>query len=205
MKIDLHCFLLYIFQVFTRLIKVGSPKSSFPIYSMFFQEACSLALLETCIFHVDVAENLEDAGTDLLDYCVRNITHLIYPIDEDGGDFVPEGHEEKLVRQELLEQVKDLREVMGLRCLSIVRCRLSFKCIVTSGCQSLCRYMTDHISVLTLGVLARFVTTHDLPGVCAAAIQCEPWRRDRNGKDEVWRDGLWNEYLGSMLFNSNFY
>ena len=65
-------------QVFPRLMKIGSPKSSFPIYSLFFQEACALSLLETCIFHVDVAENLEDAGTDLLDYCVRwGLIHLI--------------------------------------------------------------------------------------------------------------------------------
>ena len=47
------------------------------------------------------------------------------------------------------------------------------------------RYMTDHMSVLTLGVLARFVTTHDLPGICAAAIQAEPWRRERAGGDPL--------------------
>ena len=58
------------------------------------------------------------------------------------------------------------------------------------------RYMTDHMSVLTLGVLARFVTTHDLPGICAAAIQAEPWRRERGGVTEVWRDGLWNKDCG---------
>ena len=58
------------------------------------------------------------------------------------------------------------------------------------------RYMTDHVSVLTLGVLARFVTTHDLPGICAAAIQAEPWRRERGGGTEVWRDGLWNKDCG---------
>ena len=53
--------------------------------------------------------------------------------------------------------------------------------------------MTDHMAVLTLGVLARMVTTHDMPGICAAAVQGEPWRRERNGKEEVWRDGMWKE------------
>ena len=103
------------------MLRKGSPSSSFPIYSVFFQEACSLSLLETCIFHVDVAENLEDAGTDLLDYCVRSITHLIYPIDEEAKEFVPDDKEEVLVRQELLDQLKDIKEVLGLRCLSILR------------------------------------------------------------------------------------
>jgi hypothetical protein len=58
--------------------------------------------------------------------------------------------------------------------------------------------MSDHMAVLTLGVLARFVTTHDLPGIFAAAVQSEPWRRERNGKLELWRDGLWNEDNGGI-------
>ena len=74
-EVNIELFILYqiiiILQVFPRMMKIGSPKSSFPVYSLLFQEACALSLLETCIFHVDVAENLEDAGTDLLDYCVR--------------------------------------------------------------------------------------------------------------------------------------
>ena len=85
---------------------------------------------------MDVAENLEDAGTDLLDYCVRwelllfiylvtvfhrCITHLIYPIDEEAKEFVPADKEDKLTRQELLEQLKEMKEVLGLRCISILR------------------------------------------------------------------------------------
>ena len=97
------------------MLRKGSPQSSFPIYSVFFQEACALSLLETCIFHVDVAENLEDAGTDLLDYCVRSITHLIYPIDEEAKEFVPDDKEEILVREELLDQLKDMKEVLYIR------------------------------------------------------------------------------------------
>ena len=129
-------------EIFPLLLKINSPKSSFPIYSVLFQEACSLSLLETCIFHVDVAENLEDAGTDLLDYCVRNVTHLLYPIDEDVSQYRTEGSEDSSVLEELLEQVRDMRQTIGLRSLSILR------------------YMTDHVSVLTLGVLARWVLQH---------------------------------------------
>lgn len=62
--------------------------------------------------------------------------------------------------------------------------------------------MTDHMSVLTLGVVARFVTTHDLPGICAAAVQAEPWRRERNGESEIWRDGLWNKDKGGTEYSS---
>ena len=34
-------------------------------------QACALSLLETSVFHVDVAEAVADAGPDLVDYCVR--------------------------------------------------------------------------------------------------------------------------------------
>ena len=34
-------------------------------------QACALSLLETCVFHVDVAEAVADTGPDLVDYCVR--------------------------------------------------------------------------------------------------------------------------------------
>lgn len=160
-------------EIFPRLLKLKTPKSSFPVYSVLFQEACCLSLLETCIFHVDVAENLEDAGTDLLDYTVRNITHLLYPIEEDISQVRGESEEKTGVLEELLEQVRDMRQTIGLRSLSILR------------------YMTDHVSVLTLGVLARFVTTHDTPGLVAAAIQSRPWLRESEGGDQVWRDGMW--------------
>ena len=160
-------------EILPRLLKMKNPKSSFPVYSVLFQEACSLSLLETCIFHVDVAENLEDTGTDLLDYCVRNITHLLYPIEEEINRDRTEEEEDRSVVEELLEQVRDLRQTMGLRCLSILR------------------YLTDHVSVLTLGVLARLVTTHDTPGLVAAALQSQPWLRETQGRREVWRDGMW--------------
>ena len=167
-------------EILPRLLRMKNPKSSFPIYSVLFQEACSLSLLETCIFHVDVAENLEDTGTDLLDYCVRNITHLLYPIEEDHSkeqsekkEKEEEEEEEAGVMEELLEQVREVRQTLGLRCLSVLR------------------YLTDHVSVLTLGVLARLVTTHDTPGLVAAAIQAQPWLRESQARREVWRDGMW--------------
>ena len=180
------------------LLKLSVPQSSFPVYSVVFQEACCLSLLETAMFHVDVAQSLEDAGTDLLDYCVRNITHILYPINDDIKNYKTESADETFVLEELLTQVKEMRENIGLRCLSILR------------------YMTDHISVLTLGVLARlvmdihdddddvnlvvrFVTTHDTPGVVAAGIQSQPWDREHLGHRQVWRDGMWNNTTEGIL------
>ena len=58
-------------QMLKRLLKLSAPKSSFPVYSVVFQEACCLSLLETAMFHIDVAQSLDDYGTDLLDYCIR--------------------------------------------------------------------------------------------------------------------------------------
>ena len=75
-------------------------------------------------------------------------------------------------------------------------------------CVSVLRYLTDHISALGLGVLARLVTTHDTPGLVAAAIQSQPWTResgagpqvtrdtetrgDQHCHYQVWRDGMWH-------------
>ena len=124
-------------QLLSRLLKLSVPHSSFPVYSVVFHEACCLSLLETAMFHIDVAQSLDDCGTDLLDYCVRCITHLLYPIDEDIKNYSTDNEDQRFVLEELLGQVKDMRQNIGLRCISILR------------------YMTDHISVLTLGVLSR--------------------------------------------------
>ena len=89
-----------------RLLKLSTPVSSFPVYSVVFQEACCLSLLETAMFHVDVAQSLEDAGTDLLDYCIRNITHLLYPINDDIKKYDVDNEDEKFVLQEIFDQVR---------------------------------------------------------------------------------------------------
>ena len=39
--------------------------------------------------------------------------------------------------------------------------------------------------------VCRLVTTHDTPGLVAAAIQSQPWLRDGPGGRQVWRDGMW--------------
>ena len=88
-----------------RLLKLSTPVSSFPVYSVVFQEACCLSLLETGMFHVDVAQSLEDAGPDLLDYCMRNITHLLYPIDDEIKHYSLDNQDQRFVMQELLDQV----------------------------------------------------------------------------------------------------
>ena len=54
--------------------------------------------------------------------------------------------------------------------------------------MSVLRYLTDHISALGLGVLARLVTTHDTPGLVAAAIQSQPWTRESGAGPQVTRD-----------------
>ena len=51
--------------------------------------------------------------------------------------------------------------------------------------MSVLRYLTDHISALGLGVLARLVTTHDTPGLVAAAIQSQPWTRESGAGPQV--------------------
>ena len=53
--------------------------------------------------------------------------------------------------------------------------------------MSVLRYLTDHISALGLGVLARLVTTHDTPGLVAAAIQSQPWTRESGAGPQVSR------------------
>ena len=59
--------------------------------------------------------------------------------------------------------------------------------IQCARCVSVLRYLTDHISALGLGVLARLVTTHDTPGLVAAAIQSQPWTRESGAGPQVTR------------------
>ena len=99
-------------------------------------QACVLSLLETSIFHSDVAESLGEAGPDLVDYCVRRLTGLLYP-EEEGEEGKGKEEEKEEVGEEVRRQVRELRSVLGLRCLSVLR------------------YLTDHTAVLSLGVLAR--------------------------------------------------
>ena len=47
--------------------------------------------------------------------------------------------------------------------------------------------------------MSRFVTTHDTPGVVAAALQSEPWLRESQGRREVWRDGMWQPDSGEEV------
>ena len=71
-------------------------KTSMIIINVVLQ-ACALSLLETSVFHVDVAEAVADTGPDLVDYCVRYSTiftglKLIYHIwtfKESDGASVP--------------------------------------------------------------------------------------------------------------------
>ena len=55
----------------TRLDYLCFLQSSFPAYTVLFHEASCLSLLEAILYHRDSVEALEDAGTDLTDYCVR--------------------------------------------------------------------------------------------------------------------------------------
>jgi hypothetical protein len=43
-------------------------QSSFPAYTVLFYEASCLALLEAVLFHRDVVEAVQEAGTDLTEY-----------------------------------------------------------------------------------------------------------------------------------------
>ena len=71
------------------------------------QEACCLSLLESCLYHADTAAGLGEAGPDLLDYTVRALTHLLYPLEADTEKLAGEGEE----AGELATQLQDLRQV----------------------------------------------------------------------------------------------
>ena len=77
---------------------------------------------------------------------------------------VLDNDEAELEKTELRQQVRDLKVVIGLRCLSVLR------------------YLSDHVSHLSLGVLARLTTTHDTPGLLARVMHTQPWRRRKGSK-----------------------
>ncbi|KAK2161259.1 hypothetical protein LSH36_119g01005 [Paralvinella palmiformis] len=49
----------------------------FPIYMVLYHEAILANLLETVLFHQEVASSAEDSALDLTDYCYRKLSHLI--------------------------------------------------------------------------------------------------------------------------------
>ena len=57
------------------------------------------------------------------------------------------------VMEEVNQHVRDTETQLGLRALSILR------------------YLTDHMDRLSLGLLSRLVSSHDTPGLMAAALQ----------------------------------
>ncbi|XP_023324487.1 zinc finger MYND domain-containing protein 10 isoform X2 [Eurytemora carolleeae] len=170
-------------EILPAILKSKNIQTSFPIYSALFHEASCLTLLEAALFHRDAVESLDDTGTDLLDYCVRCVTHLASlnihcTPEEDNDDHDPKpkpnpdpkSDEGELdVYNEVLQHIRDTRISLGMRSLSVLR------------------YLTDNMEVVTLGVLARLVTTHDVPGLLAQTIEDQPWIKD----NQVWREGQW--------------
>ena len=59
-------------------------------------------------------EAVGEAGPDLLDYTVRSLSYLLFPA---GGEQGERGEEVR----EVEEKVEELRLVLGLRCLSVLR------------------------------------------------------------------------------------
>ena len=49
-----------------------------------------MSLLETVMFQADVVASLGEVGPDLLDYTVRGVTDLLYPLDK-GQDIGQDG------------------------------------------------------------------------------------------------------------------
>lgn len=56
---------------------------------------------------------------------------------------------------------------------------------------SLLRFLSDHVNVLPLGVVARLLHTHDVLLALVPLVESPPWTRRRSGRLEKFSDQRW--------------
>ncbi len=55
------------------------------------------------------------------------------------------------------------------------------------------RYLTDHLSHVSMGLMGRLLTTNDIPMALAALLDSPPWvRRRAKGVQERWEGNAWH-------------
>ncbi|XP_047420196.1 zinc finger MYND domain-containing protein 10 isoform X1 [Sciurus carolinensis] len=161
-------------KVFPVLCKVEDfkPQNTFPIYMVVHHEASIINLLETVFFHKEVCESAEDTILDLVDYCHRKLTLLVARTGR-GGPHEEEGSQDNTPMQELQKQAELMEFEISLKALSVLR------------------YITDCVDSLSLSILSRMLSTHNLPCLLVELLEHSPWSRREGSKLQRFEGGHW--------------
>ncbi|XP_055061364.2 zinc finger MYND domain-containing protein 10 [Misgurnus anguillicaudatus] len=159
-------------------LKDFNPKSTFQIYMVIHHEATIINLLETIMYHKESSESADDAVVDLVDYCHRKLTLLA------GRSVCGEIPAKDRITHVPLSDAASTQDLQ--RQSDMLEFEISVKAL-----SVLC-YITDHIESLSLSVLTRMLSTHNLPCVLVQLVENCPWNR---GKKEKYTEGKWSPVL----------
>eukprot|EP00057_Strongylocentrotus_purpuratus_P030509 XP_781892.3 PREDICTED: zinc finger MYND domain-containing protein 10 [Strongylocentrotus purpuratus] len=157
------------------------PKTTFPLYMALYHEATLSNLLETILFHKEPCEAAEDCVLDLVDYCHRKITDLVARQeenqDEEEAELPKDGKsiDESSAMEELKKQQQKIQFDVSIKAISIFR------------------YITDHLSSLSLSVTTRILNTLDIPSLLVQLVDDPPWTKYKDGKLSKYIDNKWQE------------
>ena len=139
-------------------------KNSTRLYFILYHEATLLNLLEVLLYHETAAENIGDAMIDLVDYCARSMNSLLIKCTNK--------------REEIhldLDSSSEVLELPAYKSIERQRKELEFKmCVVAVG---ILRYITEHISKLSLSTMNRILDTHDFLVTMVPLVENPPWTR----------------------------
>ncbi|XP_051558329.1 zinc finger MYND domain-containing protein 10 isoform X1 [Myxocyprinus asiaticus] len=167
-------------KVFTIICKLQdfNPKSNFLLYMVIHHEATIINLLETIMFHKESSEAAGDAVLDLVDYCHRKLTLLA------GRSVCGEVPAENRIIDVQMSATASLQDLQSQS--DMLEFDISIKAL-----SVLC-YITDHIESLSLSVLSRMLSTHNVPCLLVQLVENCPWNR---GKLEKYTEGKWRPIL----------
>lgn len=166
-------------KIFTELLEMKfEPKTTFPLYMVFYHEATLVNLFETTLFYPEMCESADDSLLDLVDYCYRKLVDLVnrHENKEDFMQYFKENPSEGNSNMEDLQrQSKHLEFEMAVKTISILR------------------YITDNLEGLCLSVQSRLLNTHDLPVLLVQLVENPPWTSRSKGKVFKYFDCKWHE------------
>lgn len=139
-------------------------------YMIHYHEATVINLLEAVLYHREAVEALGDAAIDLIDYCQRACTYLLARTEEDF---------EREVEQENLS-ARDMDSMTGQAQLNYQTRTLRFNMAVKT--VAIFRYLTDHVTCLSLSAVTRMLNTHDMIQTLVALVVSPPWSQRHDGQ-----------------------
>lgn len=166
-------------KIFPELLDMKfEPKTTFPLYMVFYHEATVVNLLETTLFYPEMCESADDSLLDLIDYCYRRLVDIIHRHENKENFmayFQEKPSEENSNMEDLQNQVKHLEFDIAVKTISILR------------------YITDNLNELCLIIQSRLLNTHDLPVLLVRLVENPPWTNRSKDTTSKYYDCKWHK------------